>query len=127
MDPVVTPMLLLAVGHFLAAHTVVAVVVTVAALTVAGIAAWFQEREAILDSNKDALAFTLGAMINNKQYVEIPGLFSGKPGANRIVQGIYDTKQNKILAMRAVSASNVDPAIKRAHTKERLAIYSRAA
>jgi hypothetical protein len=127
MDPIITPTLIWAVSNYLAAHTIVAVVVAVAVLTVSGLAEWFRDREGLLERNKDALAFTLGSMIDNKQYVEIPGLFSGKPGSNRIVQGIYDKKKGEIVAMRAVAAQRLDPEIARAHGSQRLAIYSRAA
>ena len=126
MDPIITPTLLYALGSYLAAHGVLAVVVALALLTMAGLAEWFQEKEELLDKNKDALAFTLGTMINNKQYVEIPGLFSNQIGANRIVQGIYDPTANRVLAMRGVAAKTLDPAIAKAHSKERLAIYPRA-
>lgn len=124
MDPIITP-LVLALTHYIAAHAVVAVVVTVAAITLAGLMEWFEEREQVLEKNKNALAFTLGTMINNKQYVEVPGLFSGKTGSNRIIQGIYDKKTNKILDMRAISGSRLEPALAQAHANERLAIYTR--
>ncbi len=124
MDPIITP-LVLALTHYIAAHAVVAVVVTVAAITLAGLMEWFEEREQVLEKNKNALAFTLGTMINNKQYVEVPGLFSGKTGSNRIIQGIYDKKANKILDMRAISGSRLEPALAQAHANERLAIYTR--
>jgi hypothetical protein len=117
--------LAVAIGHYLAAHAVVAVVVAIAALTLAGLAEWFQQREGLLEKNKDALAFTIGEMINNKKYVEIPGLFGNRTGSNRIIQGIYDQKSGKILDMRGIVTDSVAPEIVRAHAQENLAIYTR--
>jgi hypothetical protein len=125
VDPIITPMLVTAVMHFIAAHAVVVTVVALTAITLAGLAAWFQEREQVLDKNKNALAFTLSTMINNKQYVEIPGLFGTKAGSSRLIQGIYDKQQNKILDMRAITADRVDSQIAQAHAQESLAIYTR--
>ena len=64
-------------------------------------------------------------MINNNKFVEIPGLFSGKTGSNRIVQAIYDKKENKILDMRAIVANNIAPELAQAHSRESLVVYTR--
>ena len=125
MDPFITPMALAAIGHFIAAHAVLALVVTVGTITLAGLAEWFQAREQILERNKNTLAISIGSMIENKQFVEIPGLFNGKIGSNRIVQAIYDKKENKIIDMRALVASKVAPEIAQAHARENLVVYTR--
>lgn len=125
MDPFFTPMALAAIGHYIAAHVVLALVVTAVTITLAGLAEWFQEREQILVNNKDALAISIGSMIENKQFVEIPGLFSGHTGSNKIVQAIYDKKENKIIEMRAIVANNIAPEIAQAHARENLVVYTR--
>jgi hypothetical protein len=124
MDPIITP-LALALAKYIATHAVVFAVVSLTAITLATLAEWFQQREELLDKNKGALAFTIGAMIDNKQFVEFPGLFSGKAGSTRIVQGIYDKKTNKILEMRALTANKIAPEIAQAHAHDNLVIYSR--
>lgn|ERR1700761_3838922 len=125
MDPVITPLALAAIGKFVAAHAIWALLVTAAAITLAGLAEWFQEREHILEKNKNALAISIGSMIDNKQYVEIPGLFSGKSGSNKIVQAIYDRKDNKIIDMRAVVSDKMAPELAQAHAAQNLVVYTR--
>lgn len=125
MDPFITPAALAAIGHFIAAHAVLAVVVTAGVITLAGLMEWFEEREQILEQNKDALAISIGSMIENKKYVEIPGLFSQKSSPNRVIQAIYDKKENKIIDMRAIAANRIDPGIAQAHAQENLVVYTR--
>ena len=125
MVPFITPAALAAIAHFIAGHVVLALVVTAATITLAGLMEWFEAREQILDDNKDALAISIGSMINNNQYVEIPGLFKGKTGSNRVVQAIYDKKQNKIIDMRAIVANKVEPQIAQAHAQKGLVVYTR--
>jgi hypothetical protein len=125
MDPFIMGPTLVAIGHFIAAHAFLALVVTAAAITLAGIMEWFEEREQILEQNKDALAISIGSMIENKQYVEIPGLFAQKSGTNRVIQAIYDKKENKIIDMRAITANAIEPEIARAHAQQNLVVYTR--
>jgi cobalamin biosynthesis protein CbiD len=125
VDPIITPLAIKAIVSYLAAHTALALVAVVGIVSLVALGEWFQEREQVLEKNKNALAFTIGSMIDSKQYVEIPGLFGSHAGTTKLVQGIYDSKANKILDMRAVVSNKVEPEIAKAHAKQKLVIYPR--
>lgn len=62
-----------------------------------GIIQWLQGRRKIKDKS---IAFTIGERINNKQYVEVPGVFN----QTRIVQGFYEPRTGKIVDAAPPSA-----------------------
>ena len=74
------------------------------AVTVKKLREWFQAREQIKVRNSQAIAFTLAERIKNKQYVEVPGVFTGRAENTRIVQGFYDVAKDKIIDARALAS-----------------------
>jgi hypothetical protein len=96
------------------------------AITVKRIYQWFQARGKIKAENSRVLAFTLAERINNKKYVEVQGVFSGRSEPTRIVQGFYDTENERIIDARALaSSSRPDRQIVEQHDEgDGLVIYS---
>jgi hypothetical protein len=104
-----------------------AVAVAVVAITIRKIYQWFQARGKIKAENSSVLAFTLADRINAKKYVEVPGVFEGRPSNTRIVQGFYDVDRDKIIEARALASATPpeDRAIITRHEEgEGLVIYT---
>lgn len=77
------------------------------AITIRRIVSWFRDRGKIKASNANAIAFTLAERLENKQYTEVPGVFSAAPKRNQIVQGFFDMNTNRLLDARALASSEV--------------------
>jgi hypothetical protein len=77
-------------------------------ITIKRIVQWFQARGKIKAENTRRIAFTLAERINNKQYVEVAGVFDKNHESTRIVQGFYDPDTDEIVDARAL-ASNSRP------------------
>lgn len=103
------------------------VVTAVVVITLVKIIDWFRSRGKIKAENKDAIAFTLAERINNKKYVEVGGVFDGRPTNTRIVQGFYDQARDQVLDVRALSSNRAptDAEIQRNHDEgQGLVVYS---
>jgi hypothetical protein len=83
------------------------IVVALITITVKRVFQWFQARGRIRAENSQAIAFTLADRINNKQYVEVSGVFNNRPEKTRIVQGFYDLERNTVIDARALASSSV--------------------
>jgi len=83
------------------------IVVALITITVKRVFQWFQARGRIKAENSQAIAFTLADRINNKQYVEVSGVFNNRPEKTRIVQGFYDLERNTVIDARALASSSV--------------------
>ena len=77
-------------------------------ITVKRIVQWFKARGQIKAENTKRIAFTLAERINNKQYVEVAGVFDNNHQSTRMVQGFYDPDTDEIVDARAL-ASNSRP------------------
>lgn len=80
--------------------------VALIAITAKRIIQWFQARGRIKAENSQVIAFTLADRINNKRYVEVPGVFTNRPEKTRIVQGFYDKQRDRIIDARALASSS---------------------
>lgn len=87
------------------AYFAVAAVVFVA-VTLDELYSWFKNRNAIKANNKDIIGFTLAQRINGKDYVTVPGVFSGSHGT-QVVQGLYDQKANKVIEGRLMKSNKI--------------------
>jgi hypothetical protein len=83
------------------------IVVAIITITIKRVFQWFQARGRIKAENSQAIAFTLADRINNKQYVEVSGVFNHRPERTRIVQGFYDMQRNRIIDARALASSSM--------------------
>jgi hypothetical protein len=102
MDPI---SLALAIAAFVGT-----IVIALAVLTIAKLIEWFKARRRISQSNRHAIGVILAKRLNDKNYVEIPGVFSGNQSSTQLVQAIYDTEKDEILDARAVSSGNTTDA-----------------
>jgi hypothetical protein len=98
MDPVALMVAAAAVG-------VAAAAVTVVVITMKNIMDWFRARARIVISYRRAVYFTVAEQINGKKYTEIPGVFGGQTATTRIVQGVYDLDDSKIIDVRVIESS----------------------
>jgi hypothetical protein len=98
MDPVV---IMLSVALAAAVVGVVAVII----ITMNSILDWFRARARVITAYRRAFSFTIAAQINGKKYTEIPGVFGGETARTRIVQGIYDTENSKLIESRMLTSS----------------------
>ncbi|MBV9447311.1 MAG: hypothetical protein JO345_15620 [Streptosporangiaceae bacterium] len=80
------------------------VVVGLVVLTLVKLFEWFKARRKISQSNRHAIGVILAQRLNDKNYVEIPGVFSGNRSSTQLVQAIYDQERDEILDARAVSS-----------------------
>lgn len=87
------------------AYLGVAAVVFVA-VTIDELYSWFRNRNAIKTNNKDIIGFTLAQRINGKDYVTVPGVFSGSH-RTQVVQGLYDQKANKVIEGRLMKSNKL--------------------
>jgi hypothetical protein len=71
---------------------------------------WFRERENLKLKDKDAVAFTLQEALKNGRY--------------KTVQGVFNTRTNKVVDARVVESKDVADELKEAHEDEQLAIYT---
>jgi hypothetical protein len=100
MDPVTILLALASFGSVL----VVAIVV----ITFKRIAEWFRSRGKVKESNRNIIAFALADRINNKQFVEIGGVFTKSNASTRLIQGFYDQGTNTLLDARALASNKVE-------------------
>lgn len=102
------------------------IVVAILVISVAKFIQWFKAREQIKAGHKNVVAFTLAQRINEKKYVEVPGVFDKSPTNTQIVQGFYDTENDTILDYRAMASSSApeDEEVQRLHSEgDGLVIY----
>jgi hypothetical protein len=91
------------------------VAVVFVAVTLNELYSWFKDRSAIKAGNKDIVAFTLAQRIDGKEYVEVPGVFSGSH-RTQIVQGFYDEKTKKVLEGRVMKSNKAtEPTVAEMH------------
>jgi hypothetical protein len=94
------------VGTTLLAMTVLAVVL----LTFEEIVNWFTDRQALKESDKDNLAFTLHEKLATGQY--------------NTVQGIFNKRTQTIPAACTIKSQRVDAKLAAIHAIQELALYS---
>ena len=90
-------------------YGVVTVAIYAVALTTAALSQWFKARGSIAASDADVIGATIASRIANRNYVEMPDVFRGKPNNTRIVQAIYNKRTNAVIDARLI-ASRVAPA-----------------
>jgi len=82
------------------------VVVAILALTLIKLVEWFRARRKISLTNRDVIGVVLAQRLNEKRFVEIPGVFSNNRAKTQLVQAIYDKRSGQVLDARAVSSGN---------------------
>ena len=70
---------------------------------------WFRNRRALVESDRDNIAFTL----QNKL----------KSGKYNTVQGVFNTRTNEVIDGHKMMSNEVDNTIERLHADEELVIY----
>jgi hypothetical protein len=70
-------------------------------LTYDRVLGWFQEREPLLEADRDRIGTSVMELLSNGNY--------------RVVTGIYDTVTEKVIDHEVFEARNVDEQIKQAH------------
>lgn len=99
------------------------VAIVFVAVTLDELYSWFKNRNAVKANNKEIVAFTLAQRINGKQYVVVPGVFSGSH-RTQIVQGLYNEKTNELLEARMLKSNKTtEPAVVEMH-RNGLAVFS---
>jgi hypothetical protein len=78
------------------------VVVALVALSIKKLAEWFKARRHISTANRNVIGVAIAKRLNNKQYVEIPGVFGSKPTETQVVQAIYDRDRDEVVDARAI-------------------------
>ncbi len=87
MDPITLGLLIAAA---------VTAIVTIVTLTVARIAEWFRAKKSISTDQKDSIGILIAERIRDKQFVQIPGVFSKATEDVRVVQAIYNTSTGEV-------------------------------
>ena len=70
---------------------------------------WFRNRRALVESDRDNIAFTL----QNKL----------KSGKYNTVQGVFNTRTNEVIDGHKMMSNEIDNTIERLHADEELVIY----
>src|SRR5690348_12048173 len=104
LDPI-TAAILLAIGIY-----ELVCIIHLILLTFGEIVSWFRSHSYLVSSDKNNLAFTLQDMISNDEYVT--------------VQGVFNTRANRVLEARKISSRDVDDQVYNIHRDKQLAIYS---
>jgi len=106
----------LALAHLAAAHVGAgAVVLAIAAvtfilLTFEEISNWFADRQALVESDKDNLAFTLQQKLESGEY--------------STVQGVFNKRTHAIPAARTITSQRIDAQLADTHAIHELALYN---
>lgn len=91
----------------LAATIAVGAVITV--LTFAAILNWFREHAQLKEQDKQNVAFTLQQHLKN--------------GNVKTVQGIFNTRNNTLLASKGYESGKIDPELAAVHRGEEVVLY----
>ena len=83
------------------------VVVALVALSIKKLIEWFRARRHISIANRNVIGVAIAQRLNNKQYVEIPGVFGASNASTQVVQAIYDRDRDKVLDARAIRSGRV--------------------
>ncbi|VVJ24865.1 Uncharacterised protein [Amycolatopsis camponoti] len=81
------------------------IVVALVVLTIGKIIDWFTARRRIPQTNRDVIGVVLAKRLNDKDYVEVPGVFSRNRSSTQLVQAFYDQRSGTVLDARAISSS----------------------
>jgi hypothetical protein len=73
------------------------------------IVAWFRQRQALKESDKDNLAFSLQERLKNGRF--------------KTIQGIFNQKTLKIEDHQAYESGKLDATLAKAHAQEELVLY----
>jgi hypothetical protein len=79
-------------------------------LTFEEIANWFTDKQALKESDKDNLAFTLQEKLSTGEY--------------NTVQGIFNTRTHTMPAARTITSKHVDAKLAAIHATHEIALYS---
>jgi len=93
----------------LVAIKVITVAAVVALITYGVLVAWFQEREELVQEDLDNIAFTIKELLDTDDY--------------RLVQGIFNTRTEKVVDGRKIRARNADSKVKDLHREKQLVVY----
>lgn len=102
MDP-------LTIAAVIAAFKVITLVAVLFLLTYQLIIDWFQENEALVQSDIDNIAITLKELYQAGNY--------------RIVQGVFNTRTNEVVTGRKIHSQRIDQALDEKHQDHQLVIY----
>jgi CRISPR/Cas system CMR subunit Cmr4 (Cas7 group RAMP superfamily) len=102
MDP-------LTIGAIIVAFKVITLVAVLVLLTYQYIIDWFQENEALVQSDIDNIAVTLKELYHAGDY--------------KVVQGVFNTRTNEVVAGRKIHSQNIDEKLDEKHRDNQLVIY----
>lgn len=88
----------------------VALVIALMIITYQVIIEWFQENEELVDSDADNIAVTVRDLFETGNYA--------------LVQGVFNTRNNKVVAGRKLQASKVDDQVASLHREKVLVVYN---
>src|SRR5688572_8612604 len=106
------------------ASVVATAVVACIILTIEEIVGWFMNRNDLLVSDQDNIAFTLETKLQNQEYSVIKGIFGNtNPSKQHIIQGIYNRSTKNIKDYRPMEVSSMDSITADAHRRNELVVY----
>ncbi len=89
---------------------VIALIIALTFLTYQLILDWFLENEELVQSDMDNIAVTVKELFETGNYV--------------IVQGVFNTRANKVVAGRKIQAKKVDDKVAELHRDQILVVYN---
>lgn len=98
------------IAHHAGAALIAWAVLVITLLTFEEIANWFTDRQALMESDKDNIAFTLQEMLAKGQY--------------NTVQGIFNKRTQTVPVARTIKSQNVDAKLAAIHAIHDLALYN---
>jgi hypothetical protein len=114
VDPItITIVIKIALAKWAAAHAGALIAIAAVAyflLTFEEIAHWFTDKQALKESDKDNLAFTLQEKLSTGEY--------------NTVQGIFNARTHTIPTARTITSQRVDAKLAEIHARHELAVYS---
>lgn len=92
------------------AFKLIALVVALFIITYELIIEWFQDNEELVDSDADNIAVTVKELFDTGNYA--------------LVQGVFNTRNNKVVAGRKLKSSKVDDQVASLHREKVLVVYN---
>ena len=78
------------------------IVVALVALSLRKLVDWFKARRTISPQAKNKIGVIIAERLNNRDFVEIPGVFDSAATETRLVQAVYDMDTDTVLDARAI-------------------------
>lgn len=131
MDPITVSLILGAVAEGVAYGLAGAAILSIFMITLDMVIGWFQQRAKRLKKEKEEIQKRINSLIRSSNCEKHDlGLFGftamekTNSGDYQVVQGIFNTMNNKIVDHRVIKSKELDRDLKNKHNGKALAIYT---